>query len=137
MTPTLESRFAGSLIGQCLGDALGVVVEGYPAASCRDYVDRFLRAGRAGERGCEPFAFGQYTDDSQLARELMQSYVARGGFEPADYAGRVAAIFTEKRIVGRICHEFVCVDEETSGQISVIRLRPRVAGDIARPSSGW
>ncbi len=101
MTPTLESRFAGSLIGQCLGDALGFVVEGYPAASCRDYVDRFLRAGRAGERGCEPFAFGQYTDDSQLARELMQSYVARGGFEPADYAGRVAAIFTEKRIVGR------------------------------------
>ena len=101
MTLALESRFAGSLIGQCLGDALGFVVEGYPAAACRDYVDGLLRSGRAGERGRAPFAFGQYTDDSQLARELMSSYVACGGFEPADYARRVAAIFTENRIVGR------------------------------------
>jgi len=45
--------------------------------------------------------FGQYTDDSQLARELMQSYVARRSFDPADYARRIADIFVEERIVGR------------------------------------
>src|SRR5690606_8424863 len=65
------------------------------------YVRDLLRAGRADEVGRPPFAFGQYTDDSQLARELLQSVVARGGFDPADYAARIAAIFAEGRIVGR------------------------------------
>lgn len=44
---------------------------------------------------------GQYTDDSQLARELMQSYAAHGRLKPDDYAARIAAIFSESRIVGR------------------------------------
>ena len=101
MTPPLEDRFAGSLIGQALGDALGFVVEGHPPARCRRYVDEVLKAGRAGEGGRAPFAFGQYTDDTQLARELIESYVACKGFDPADYARRIAAIFAEGRIVGR------------------------------------
>lgn len=94
-------RWAGSLIAQCLGDALGFVVEGQPPEVCGPYVRELLRAGRAGEVGRPPWAFGQYTDDSQLARELLQSVVARGGFDPADYAARIAAIFAEGRIVGR------------------------------------
>lgn len=101
MSPPLEDRFAGSLIGQALGDALGFVVEGHPPARCRRYVDEVLKAGRAGEGGRAPFAFGQYTDDTQLARELIESYVACKGFDPADYARRIAAIFAEGRIVGR------------------------------------
>ncbi len=96
-----QDRFAGSVIGQALGDALGFVVEGYPGAACRSYVEDYLRAGRAGEIGRAPFAFGQYTDDSQLARELLISYVEQGTFDPADFARRVAAIFVENRIVGR------------------------------------
>ena len=31
----------------------------------------------------------------------MQSYAAKGRFDPEDYAGRIAAIFSEGRIVGR------------------------------------
>jgi poly(ADP-ribose) glycohydrolase ARH3 len=99
-TPALD-RYTGSLIGQCLGDALGFAVEGQDPASCAAYVERFLRADPPFPRGRLPhFEFGQYTDDSQLARELLQSYVARGRFDPADYAGRIAAIFAEGRIVG-------------------------------------
>lgn len=94
-------RYAGCLLGQCLGDALGFVVEGYPPATCRDYVETFLRSGHAGKIGRGQFPFGQYTDDSQLARELAQSFVRRGGFDAADYAQGVAAIFSEGRIVGR------------------------------------
>jgi ADP-ribosylglycohydrolase len=45
--------------------------------------------------------FGQYTDDSQLARELLRSYAACQAFDPADYAGRVARLFGEGRVVGR------------------------------------
>lgn len=94
-------QFSGCLMGQCLGDALGFLVEGYPPEICRQYVNEVLKAGRAGERGRGWFPFGQYTDDSQLARELLQSYVECQKFEPSDYARRIAAIFTEGRIVGQ------------------------------------
>src|SRR5690606_8763623 len=43
---------------------------------------------------------GQYTDDSQLARELMISCVEQRGFDPAHYAGRIASLFREDRAQG-------------------------------------
>ncbi|MDH5202930.1 MAG: ADP-ribosylglycohydrolase family protein [Nitrospirota bacterium] len=95
-----KEQFTGCLIGQCLGDALGFVVEGYSPAACKRYVEDILKAGRAGEFGRFPFPFGQYSDDSQLARELLQSYVACKSFDPYDYAERIKAIFLERRIVG-------------------------------------
>ncbi len=95
-----KEQFSGSLIGQCLGDALGFPVEGYSPEVCRQYVTEILRTGRAGEYGRGPFSFGQYTDDSQLARELLQSYADCKRFDPHDYASRIAAIFTGERIVG-------------------------------------
>lgn len=96
-----ERRYSGSLIGQALGDALGFVVEGEPPEVCREYVEGTLKAGRIGERNRGPYAFGQYSDDSQLARELLQSYAERGRFDARDYARRIAMIFVEDRIVGR------------------------------------
>lgn len=94
-------QFAGSLIGQCLGDALGFVVEGSSPEECREYVEEYLNKGRAGERARAPLGFGQYSDDSQLARELLQSYKeCDGRFEPASFAKRIEAIFAEGRIVG-------------------------------------
>ena len=98
---SVERRYSGSLIGQCLGDALGFVVEGEPPEICRKYVEKTLKAGRVGEHGRTPFPFGQYSDDSQLARELLQSYAECGGFDPREYARRIAVIFVENRIVGR------------------------------------
>ena len=98
---SVERRYSGSLIGQCLGDALGFIVEGEPPEICRKYVEKTLKAGRVGEYGRTPFPFGQYSDDSQLARELLQSYAECGGFDPREYARRIAMIFVENRIVGR------------------------------------
>lgn len=98
--PPHRDQFSGCLIGQCLGDAVGFVVEGYSPVASERYVEDYLRTERAGEFGRFPFPFGQYSDDSQLARELMQSYVARGRFDPADYAERIKRIFIDKRIVG-------------------------------------
>jgi ADP-ribosylglycohydrolase len=94
-------QFSGCLIGQCLGDAVGCRVEGYAEEVCQNYVNYELKVKRIRDRDRFPFPFGQYTDDSQLARELLQSYLARGRFDPEDYAQRIAAIFTEERIVGR------------------------------------
>jgi ADP-ribosylglycohydrolase len=96
-----RERFSGSLIGQCLGDALGFPVEGFPPEHCAIYVDQTMRGDEARALAGRPIPFGQYTDDSQLARELMQSYVACGRFDPGDYARRITAIFVEERIVGR------------------------------------
>ena len=98
--PTKE-QFKGCLIGQGVGDALGFVVEGQPPEICREYVEEALDKAHPGDRCRGRYAFGQYSDDSQLARELMQSYAARGRFDPEDYARRIAAIFSEDRIVGR------------------------------------
>lgn len=100
MNPDKE-KYSGALIGQCLGDALGFAVEGRAPELCEEYVKLVLRAPQPKFIGRGNFAFGQYTDDSQLARELIESYVALGRFEPADYAQRIAAIFEEGRIVGR------------------------------------
>ncbi len=93
------NTFRGCLIGQCLGDALGAPIEGQPGDMCRKYVDRYMEAWRRCEES--DIYFGQYTDDSQLAREMMQSYAEVKTFDPSDYARRIAAIFDESRIVGR------------------------------------
>jgi ADP-ribosylglycohydrolase len=96
----MADQLAGCLIGLCLGDALGAVVEAAPPADARRYVDEYLRAGRAGERGRGSLPFGQYTDDGQLARELLVSYVEARGFSPRAYADRIAALVAENRLMG-------------------------------------
>lgn len=99
--PVRPEQFSGSLIGQCLADAIGCRVEGYSTAVCQTFVAHEVRPRQIGDRDRFPFPFGQYTDDSQLARELLESYVVCGGFDPADYAQRIGALFAESRIVGR------------------------------------
>jgi ADP-ribosylglycohydrolase len=94
-------RFAGCLVGQALGDAVGFIVEGEPPAVCEDYVESIVRPRQFPSLTRGRFSFGQYSDDTQLARELMQSCVERSRFDPEDYARRISAIFTEGRIVGR------------------------------------
>jgi ADP-ribosylglycohydrolase len=95
-----KDQFSGCLIGQCLGDALGYVIEGFSPEACKRYVEDVLKTDRVGEFGHWPLPFGQYSDDSQLARELLQSYIACKKFDPKDYAERIKAIFAERRIVG-------------------------------------
>jgi ADP-ribosylglycohydrolase len=95
--PTRD-QFAGCLIGQCLGDALGFPVEGQPPKACARYVAA-LRNGE--KRARPPFQFGQYTDDSQLARELLLSWVELRGFSPEDYGRRISRLFSTGLVVGR------------------------------------
>ena len=96
-----KEQFSGCLIGQALGDAAGFVVEGYSSSVCRQYVETVLKTEKAGRQGRRPFPFGQYSDDTQLARELLQSIMICRDFDPVDYAQRIADIFSSGRIVGR------------------------------------
>jgi ADP-ribosylglycohydrolase len=95
-----KDQFSGCLIGQCLGDATGYVVEGFSPEACKRYVEDFLKTERVGEFGHFPMPFGQYSDDSQLARELLLSYVNCKKFDPQNYAERIKTIFMERKIVG-------------------------------------
>jgi ADP-ribosylglycohydrolase len=99
--PRLD-QFRGCLVGQCLGDALGFPVEGSPPEICAAYIEEVrTRHFESWPAARSNYAVGQYTDDSQLARELMLSYAEVGRFDAADYAARIRTIFAENRIVGR------------------------------------
>jgi ADP-ribosylglycohydrolase len=80
---------------------MGFIMEGDSPASCASYVDRVLRPRNLLGQSRGQFPIGQYSDDTQLARELILSFLARDGFDPADYASRIASLFMEDRIVGR------------------------------------
>ncbi|MFQ5498618.1 MAG: ADP-ribosylglycohydrolase family protein [Candidatus Zixiibacteriota bacterium] len=97
----LESRFVGCVIGQCLGDALGLQVEGKDGAECGRYVEDHMSRWFGGELPPTAEWSGQYTDDSQLARELLDSLVRNNGWVPEDYAERIGSIFRSDKIVGR------------------------------------
>jgi ADP-ribosylglycohydrolase len=93
-------KLSGCLLGQALGDALGFVVEAQPPEIAREYVDQWLRQNRAAERHHPQYPFGQYSDDTQLARELLRSVRARGTWDPAAFACRIAELFRDRRDVG-------------------------------------
>jgi ADP-ribosylglycohydrolase len=93
-------HLAGSILGQALADALGFVVEAQRPEVARVYVDGWLRAGRAGEWAHPQFPFGQYSDDTQLARELLRSFQDAGCWDPAAFAVRLSELFRERRDVG-------------------------------------
>ncbi|HJR16472.1 MAG TPA: ADP-ribosylglycohydrolase family protein [Gemmatimonadales bacterium] len=93
-------RLAGSILGQALGDALGFVVEAQPPQVARVYVEGWLRGGRAGEWSHPEFPFGQYSDDTQLARELLRSFHDAHGWQPSIFAARLASLFQLRRDVG-------------------------------------
>jgi len=101
MTAPAAGRFTGCLIGQCLGDAYGFVMEGHGLQDCRPYADQVVRARKTYDLGCGSFPFGQYTDDSQLARELILSLVHCRRLDLEDFAFRFSALFAENRVVGR------------------------------------
>lgn len=99
--PPLGS-LSGSVLGLALGDALGFVVEARPPAEAMDYAAELRQGGPAavGRRAHPDYPFGQYSDDTQLARELLLSLRDGGGWTPAAFARRVAALFAEARDVG-------------------------------------
>ncbi len=100
MSPPTRDQRAGCLLGLALGDALGFVVEAEPPDVAAAYVRDELRAGRAGARSHPSFGFGQYSDDTQLARELLRSVRECGGFDPAAFGRRIARLFAEGRDIG-------------------------------------
>ncbi len=96
-----EKRYFSGMLGGCaVGDALGFCIEGSPRKVCLDYIEEVLLPRRYELIECEPYGFGQYSDDTQLTRELLSSYVERKGFDPQHFAGRIVRLYKEGRAVG-------------------------------------
>lgn len=99
--PPPVGRFTGSLLGCAVGDAVGAWAERKPSAVAAAYstalreFDFSMATGHHGD-----LAFGQYTDDTQLTRELALSIVSKGGFDPSDFAQRIGRAFAQNLIVG-------------------------------------
>lgn len=98
-------KFQGCLIGCAVGDAVGAPAETWGLRECQTYVenkvapmsfDRVARVSREGER----IPFGQYTDDTQLTRELISSILACGELDPEHYAATLVDLFTNRNPVG-------------------------------------
>ncbi len=79
---------------------MGFVVESLAPEVAAEYVSGWLLAGRAGERAHPHYPFGQYSDDTQLARELLLTFDEAGGWDPTLYGARVAEVFRSARDIG-------------------------------------
>ena len=100
----MEDAFIGSLIGQAVGDALGFVIEGYGPDVANEYIINIIKPGvKPTMLRLPQFNFGQYSDDTQLARETLISYIQNdGNINPDHYACRIEMLFQPKayRVVG-------------------------------------
>ena len=98
MTKPTVDQYIGCLIGCGIGDAIGAVVEHRPRKATVKLVQEVVEpkdwdALRDKNARGEAWSFGQYTDDTQLSRELMISIVDNGGFDPESFSGRIADMF--------------------------------------------
>jgi ADP-ribosylglycohydrolase len=115
LLPPCRQQLLGSVLWQAAGDALGFLVEGRSAEECATYTKEIVRTGEVINYGLlrnvpvdtpgyvaladappeDLFAaFGQYTDDTQLMRELLKSLAcSKGRLDCGDFAQRVAQLF--------------------------------------------
>jgi ADP-ribosylglycohydrolase len=100
MLARLVESLTGALLGKALGDALGFVVESEPPDVAEEYVRSWLRRERAGERNHPRFPFGQYSDDTQLARALLLGVRDAGRWSAPAFANRLSDLFRDGLEVG-------------------------------------
>lgn len=93
-TPTLD-QFTSAFAGFAVGDALGRPTEGRRHDEIRQRpVDELLTfRGYTERRFTRPFPPGSWSDDTQQALLLADSLVACRGFDGADYAERMYALW--------------------------------------------
>jgi len=91
--PITPDQAQGSLVGMALGNSLGFLVSGEPPKYCADFARHALMDTDPPWLEKDDFAFGQYTIDVQLARELSLGMIEAHGFDPTLFAARVAELF--------------------------------------------
>ena len=117
-----EDGFAGCLVGQALGDALGMPFEFMSSGSIS------ARHARVVEFLPSPdLAAGQYTDDTKMMLCISESMVEKGHVNPEDIAERFVAWFDtgDLRGIGNTCRE------------SILRLKSGISWRDSGSSGKW
>jgi len=99
-----EAGFAGCLMGQAIGDALGMPFEFMSSGSIS------ARHGQVVEFLPSPeLAAGQYTDDTKMMLCIAEGMVEKGHVDPQDVAERFVAWFDtgDLRGIGNTCRESI------------------------------
>lgn len=132
----LEQRARGVLYGLVIGDNLGALVEfAQPEDIAWQYPDgvREMRAG-----GVHKLVAGQGTDDTEMAVELLESLVERGGFDADDvlrrYTGWLESDPFDKGDTIRRALEDGDMDGKSQANGAMMRVSPLAiayAGDAA------
>lgn len=95
----MRDRYVGCIIGQAVGDALGFPIEGHtPSVTSAAVIDP-LPSFRLHPAGT--FPLGQYTDDTQMMRAILESLVEQKTVDPPDIAARFVSLWRDGNIVGR------------------------------------
>jgi len=118
----INNKIYGSIYGGFVGDALGFPVEGHSRKFIIDYYipkifnNDVLKMGRGYNKKTKMngpiyesesnecswfYKFGQYTDDSQLSRLVLETIIENNGtFNYAKYGHEIGKIFDSGKIVG-------------------------------------
>jgi len=106
--PTV-SQFQGLILGCAVGDAVGAMVETRNPEDCAIYIEKVL-APKDFERlvslTYDDRSPGQYTDDTQLSRLLMEALIHQletfpeESFDPGEFSQAFCAFVTKREIVG-------------------------------------
>jgi ADP-ribosylglycohydrolase len=112
----LQDRMEASFLGLAIGDSLGFLVEGLPRKDCEKYL-KIIQTGRFSAYGIHYFFgrsnlpryteiksdicfhAGQYTDDTQLCRELLKNILENGKFDPIYYTRRLVCLFKKSELL--------------------------------------
>ena len=97
--PSLESRFAGALLGAFVGDALGAPFEGKRPEMVAELWERV-----AWQRPASP---RRYTDDTQMMMSVAESLIARGGVDPDHLMERFVVHFDRGRGYGMGAYQLI------------------------------
>lgn len=123
-----KSKYVGCLIGKAVGDAVGFMVEGQSTEVCQDYLTTF-NENSPPELTRGKYEYGQYTDDTQLARELIITFMENKSFDPKLYGKKISKLFYDGKAVGG----------GIATRNAAARLRKRIpwyAAGEPRPSAG-
>lgn len=115
----INNHFSSSLIGLATGDALGFMVEGRSREESEKYVKDVIETKKyecginknfgiqngkivdrySWQRENWIYKLGQYTDDTQLCRELIRNIKIYGTFNSKDYSKRLITLFMKSGLL--------------------------------------
>lgn len=101
----LQEAFGGCLVWAGVASALGKALEGQHPATIR------ARYGPQGVRHLEPWmpglpeTAGMVSGDVQILREVGESLLSQGGFDPEDFAARLVRLLPVNRGIGNAAVE--------------------------------